>query len=150
MFWVINTTIRSIPTVDNYNSLDNFDYIFVDESQRIREPQLKAIVLKAKETSTPVIFSFDTKQYLRSGETTDIGEYVKINYPDVHLSIKKLTTKIRTNKEMASFITNLMQIGKSNSYLNYDSVTVDYMNSLSEVQQYIKFLSIMDGIFCVV
>lgn len=138
--WDIRS-IRSIPTVDNYNSLDNFDYIFVDESQRIREPQLKAIVLKAKETSTPVIFSFDTKQYLRSGETTDIGEYVKINYPDVHLSIKKLTTKIRTNKEMASFITNLMQIGKSNSYLNYDSVTVDYMNSLSEVQQYIKFLS---------
>ncbi len=138
--WDIRS-IRDIPNAAEYEQLEDFDYIFVDESQRIRELQLKAIILKAQNSRIPIIFSFDTKQYLRTGETTNISEYVEHHYPSIQLSTKKLTNKIRTNKEMASFITNLMRIGKGKDHLNYEAVTVEYMDTLSEAKQYINFLS---------
>lgn len=89
------------------------------------------------------MFSFDTKQYLRDGETLNLSEYLSKNYSSVPLSNKKLTNKIRTNKAMASFITNLMTIGKSNDNLNYDCVTIEYMENLDVLKSYISFLETM-------
>lgn len=58
---------------------------------------------------------------------------------------KKLTNKIRTNKAMASFITNLMSIGKSHDNLNYNCVTVEYMDNYNALKSYIAFLETMAG-----
>ena len=124
--------IRSIPQNSDYVVLDGFDYIFIDESQRIRTLQLEALMNKIIEKKIPTIFSFDTKQYLREGETRDLGEYLTNKYPSIITSVKKLTTKIRTNKAMASFITNLMEIGKSQDNLNYDCVTIEYFNNYDD------------------
>lgn len=84
--------------------------------------------------------TFDTKQYLREGETLNLSEYLDNKYPNTVISTKKLTNKIRTNKPMASFITNLMDIGRSNDYLNYDCVTIEYMNNLRDLKAYMTFL----------
>lgn len=136
-------SIRSISSNKDYIDLDGYDFIFVDESQRIRSPQLKALTEKAVEKNIPVIFSFDTKQYLRSGETLDLSEYLSATYPAIPTSTKKLTNKIRTNKAMASFITNLMELGKSHDNLNYNCVTVEYMDNFNALKSYITFLETM-------
>ena len=68
--------IRSIPQNSDFVVLDDFNYIFIDESQRIRTLQLEALMIKIIEKKIPTIFSFDTKQYLREGETRDLGEYL--------------------------------------------------------------------------
>lgn len=137
--WEI-TSIRTIPSNKNYVNLSGYDYILVDESQRIRTPQLQALTEKAIETKVPMIFSFDTKQYLRSGETLDLSDYLANAYPKVPTSTKKLTNKIRTNKAMASFITNLMNIGKSHDNLNYNCVTIEYMDDDNTLKSYMAFL----------
>lgn len=62
------------------------------------------------------------------------------NYPQISHSSKKLTNKIRTNKEMASFITNLVDIGKSKDHLDYSNVSVSYFNNEEDVEEYIDFL----------
>lgn len=41
---------------------------------------------------------------------------------------------------MASFITNLLSIGKSNANLNYDAISVDYFDSVDDVRDYIDYL----------
>lgn len=133
-------SIRSIAGDKACINLDEYDFVFVDEAQRIRAPQLFALTSKAKEQNVPIIFSFDTKQYLRTGETRDLTLYLETNFPSVKTSTKKLTNKIRTNKAMASFITNLMNIGKSHDNLHYENVTVEYINNYQELKSYLNFL----------
>ncbi len=133
-------SIRSIPKRTKFNTSKKYDYILVDESQRISTSQLERLVEKSIEDTTPIIFSYDVKQYLKTGENTDINEFLVKNHPNVQTSLKKLTTKIRTNKAMASFITNLKEIGKSQDNLNYECVSIDYFDDFSSLEKYIKFL----------
>ena len=132
--------IRDIPHDKNNVSIGANSIIFIDEAQRIRLPQLSALLGKAVELQVPIFFSFDTKQYLRTGETLDIGEYLCQHYPFIRLSKKKLTNKIRTNKAMASFIINMFEKGKSQDNLNYDCVTVDYFDTPELAKEYMAFL----------
>ena len=136
-------SIRVIPNNKDYLNLDGLDFVFVDESQRIRSPQLQALTEKAIEKKIPVVFSFDTKQYLRTGETLNLSEYLTGTYPRIPTSTKQLTNKIRTNKAMASFITNLINIGKSKDNLKYDCVSVEYMEDFETIKSYISFLETM-------
>lgn len=133
-------SIRDIPNKIDEISLEGVDYVFVDEAQRIHESQLKGLTENAVKKNVPMFFSFDTKQYLKDGETCNVTEYLQAIYPNVLTLTKTLTTKIRTNKAMASFITNLMKIGKSNDNLNYDCVTIEYMNNLDCLKAYVAFL----------
>lgn len=136
-------SIGAIPSNKDYLNLDECDCIFVDESQRIRGLQLQALTEKSIEKKIPMIFSFDTKQYLRSGETLNLSDYLTETHPEIPTSTKKLTNKIRTNKAMASFITNLMSIGRSHDNLNYNCVTVEYMDNYSMLKSYVDFLETM-------
>jgi len=116
------------------------DAILVDESQRIRDHQLELIIERAKALEVSLVFSYDKKQYLRGGETKDLFDYLKQNHPNKATVKKTLTNKIRTNNEMASFITNLFDIGKSNSNLNYDDVTIEYFDDFENAKEYMTFL----------
>lgn len=133
-------SIRDIPNDKNQISISANSVIFIDEAQRIRVLQLTAIIEKAVELRVPLFFSFDTKQYLRTGESLDIGEHLSQNYPSIKVSKKKLTNKIRTNKAMASFIIHLFQKDKSHDNLNYDCVTVDYFDTPELAKEYMVFL----------
>ena len=138
-----NWNIHSIRDVsqDNIKSLiDDCDCICIDESQRIRKRQLEVIIKSAIDKQIPAIFSFDVKQYLKTDETCNISEYLETNYPGILCSTKKLTTKIRTNKELASFITNMFEIGKSHDHLNYKDISIEYFNDINDLQEYIVFL----------
>ena len=137
--WDIHA-IRDIKVWSIESILNCCAMLFVDEAQRIRRDQLELIVKTAMKKSVPVIFSYDVKQYLRENEGRDIEEYLNGEFPSIKVSTKKLTTKIRTNKEMASFITNLFSIGKSQDYLNYSCVTVEYMPDMRTLKSYIRFL----------
>lgn len=138
-----NWNIRAIKAVNIMTVdaiLNSCSMLFVDEAQRIRSNQLELLVRTAMNKGVPIIFSYDVRQYLRDNEGRDIEEYLKEKFPSIRVSTKKLTTKIRTNKEMASFITNLFSIGKSRDYLNYSCVTVEYMSDMATLKSYIDFL----------
>lgn len=137
--WNIQS-IRSVSENSFDSLIDGCDCIFVDESQRIRKNQLDVIIKSAIENNIPVIFSFDVKQYLKTGETCNIEEYLKEEYPLFPCVLKSLTTKIRTNKEMASFITNMFEIGKSHDHLDYKDITIEFFSDMDDLKEYICFL----------
>ena len=137
--WDIKS-IKDIANNKEHIDLSKVDIIFVDESQRISKSQINALIQASIDNKVPIIFSFDTKQYLKSNETLDVSEYLQENYCDIKVAVKKLTNKIRTNKSMASFINNLFEIGKSQDNLNYESVTIDYFDDPQIVWQYLKYL----------
>lgn len=121
------------------------DIILIDESHRINTYQLNLIIKRALDLNVMIVFSYDSKQYLKKGEDKDIYEYVSSNYPELALEVKKLTNKIRTNKEMASFITNLFNIGKSNHNLNYENVSIEYFNKYDTAKSYMRYLMMNDN-----
>lgn len=138
--WNIHS-IRNIrqDTLANYFNQE-IRAVFIDESQRIREPQIKMIIQKSKELNIPLLFSYDTKQYLSTGESRDVFEYIKDKYPEINVSKKKLTNKIRTNHNISSFITNLLKIGKSNSHLNYQNISIEYFEDKTDLKRYLHYL----------
>lgn len=127
------------------NLFNSCDFLFIDEAQRIRISQLELIINYSKEHSIPIVFSYDPRQYLRDGEDHDVENYIKTYYGEIPISSKKLTNKIRTNKELASFITNLFEIGKSKNDLNYSCVTIDYISEENQLQDYIEYLKRQQG-----
>lgn len=136
--------ILSIVSIRNSTIQDYIkrqELLVIDEAQRIRESQLKLIVETAIDKEIPIIFSYDVEQYLSEGESRDIKEFLTINYSKKQVYYKQLTNKIRTNREMASFITNLKHIGRSNTYLDYRNVTIEYFEDIREVKKYIRYLT---------
>lgn len=129
---------------DNWNEHE-VGFFIIDEAHRIHLSQLDLIINKSLELGIPLLFSYDTKQYLRNGESTDISEYIKQKYRDVPIVERSLTNKIRTNKDMASFIMNLFQIGSSNSHLNYGNITIEYFEELDDITNYINDLQNIDN-----
>ena len=137
--WNIKS-IRDIPRDVTYWEIPDVNLIIVDESQRISELQLNAVVKKVIEKNIPAIFSYDIHQYLKQGENTDIYEYIHSNYPLVTADKKTLTKKIRTNRQMASFIRNLLRIGSCNHDLHYDCISIEYFNDLKSMLLYMDYL----------
>lgn len=119
--------------------------LFIDEAQRLRDNQLKFIIAHAEQWNIPVVFSYDTKQYLKTGETKDIFEYLKTCHPNIVVVNRTLKNKIRTNPDIASFITNMFTFGKSNSNLNYKDVTIDYFQDFATAKLYIAYLNCEEG-----
>ena len=130
---------KSLDSAANFD-LSEYKLVLIDESQRIRDNQLEVILNKSIEKQIPIIFSYDVKQFLKNGETKDIGNYLEAKYPNIKVSKKELNKKIRTNKELASFIANLVHIGKSTSNLNYSCVSIDYISNFEDLKKYLSFL----------
>ncbi len=134
-------SIRSVTSnVVNCWKRENIDIIVIDESHRTNKNQLNLIIDKSYEEQIPLIFLYDTKQFLRTGETTDVHAYIAQYNSNIPLEKRKLSNKIRTNKEMASFINNLMHIGSSKSNLNYESVSIEYFHEFGDIKNYVDYL----------
>ncbi|MCL2202653.1 MAG: DUF2075 domain-containing protein [Defluviitaleaceae bacterium] len=121
------------------------DLVILDESQRTRKEQLDLIIKAANGRAIPVLFSYDTKQFLNINENTNVYAYIEEAHPAIFSSVPilkyKLTDKIRTNKNIASFITNMLIIGESkNRDADYSKVAVEYFEHLADASKYLSSL----------
>ncbi|MFS8541286.1 MAG: DUF2075 domain-containing protein, partial [Tissierellales bacterium] len=94
----------------------SFDLLVVDETQRIYTDQLELIIDYVIKRKAKCIFSYDPEQVLSFVESSrNIAQKIE------NLSHKKyvLSKKIRTNKEIASFIINLFDKIFSYSVFSY-------------------------------
>jgi Cdc6-like AAA superfamily ATPase len=129
--------ISSIKYYDSYD-LSKYDLIILDETQRILKHQLEVFLLKIKETNAKCIFSYDSQQCLASWEIkNNIPQYITDQVSPKHF---KLTEKIRTNKEIASFIKNLFDLSKKNPNQEYSNVYVQYFSTVLGAKKYIEVL----------
>lgn len=121
---------------DGGNLLFNYDFIFVDESQRIYESTVNKIVETALTSNKTAIFSYDFGQALSYTEE-------KRNIPDILRNTEgfrefSLSEKIRTSKEIASFYKNLLDLKNvARTYMNYANIDVLYANDVKEALELI-------------
>lgn len=121
------------------HELSSYDVIIIDEAQRIYPSQLDKIVEKIQCINGTCIFSYDKLQTLSSWEEQrNIDD--KINKIK-SIASYKLTEKIRTNKEIASFIKALFSIKASAKLSKNDNIELNFFNSDEDARDYLVTLN---------
>lgn len=115
-----------------------YDYILVDEAQRLYQGDFDCILSEFKKGSVHCIFAYDYFQVLSFAETNrNIPEQLK---KLDEFKENKLSEKIRTNKEISSFIKNVRDLtNKPKSYMNYRNIEVLYAENYSVARTIIDF-----------
>ncbi|UDQ98425.1 ATP-binding protein [Lentisphaerota bacterium WC36G] len=119
----------------------NYDLIIIDEAQRMTSHQLKTIYDKVKLIVVNCIFSYDQKQCLHDSESfQNISEQVK---EIIHNNKPfKLTNKIRTNEEIASFIKSFFNEKKQkNINASYSNIELCYFQERKQVMAFLEHMS---------
>lgn len=119
-------------------SLDKYNFILVDESHRIYQTQFNKIINSVCNNDQVCIFSSDPEQVLSSAEKRrDIVSKIK----KLPLSGEfPLSEKIRTNKELHSFIMCLKNlVHKPKVPINYLNVEINYANTTAEAQNLLAY-----------
>lgn len=121
---------------DNTEILKNYEFIFVDESQRIYATTFWKIIEEVISESKTVIFAYDYVQSLsKTEETRNIpSELRKID----GFMEYALSDKIRTSKEIASFTRTMMNLNnRARGYMDYSDIDVLFANSTEEAMKLI-------------
>ncbi|MCH5323441.1 MAG: ATP-binding protein [Helicobacter sp.] len=132
----------NIYTIKEFNKIQQIqaDIIIIDEAQRISMDQLKKI-LKIWENKV-LIFSHDVNQKLnKTNEAKEVTQAIQEAAKETN---RKLSNKIRHNKEMAYFITKIFNLN-SEKYKDlkpesFNNIFLYYANNLQDAKKYIDFL----------
>jgi hypothetical protein len=137
---LINFGWKIIPAKDlGKYDLGMYDLITVDESQRIYPKQFEEIVEKVKNAKCYCIFSHDKLQTLSAWEKgNDVSAKIR-SIPGVLQY--KLSEKVRTNAELASFIKLLFNNKQSATMVKKDNVAISYFSANAEAK---NFLNVID------
>jgi Cdc6-like AAA superfamily ATPase len=129
-----------IISVRDYVSYDfsKYDVILIDEVQRIYQDQIEDIIQKINLTNNMCIFSFDYQQCLSKWETArNVPDYLNKTVKPI---LFKLKDKIRTNKEIATFIKKLFDQKRIISPQKFSNIEVCYFTDHRDVVDYINTL----------
>jgi len=119
-------------------TLSNYHLIIVDEAQRIYPDQLYHLIREVKKNSNNLIFSYDGQQTLRKWETdNNVAEKIE---SELTITPYELTNKIRTNKEVASFIQCLFSKKRSLEKHKYENIELNYFDNYEEAKNYLEQL----------
>jgi Cdc6-like AAA superfamily ATPase len=119
--------------------LADYDVVIIDETQRIYPKQLEDIVNKTQINNGKCIFSYDKSQTLAKWEeSNNIDEL--INNIDSIISYE-LSEKIRTNKEIASFIKALFNKKRNINLSRSDNIQLNYFGGVDDAKDYLGSLN---------
>ena len=123
---------------NNSNLLDNYDCIFVDESQRLYQADFDIIINKHNEKGIPCVFAHDFNQTLSVTEQNrNISSQLEQNTSYIE---KSLTNKIRTNPEIVCFVTNMANLAKRpNKFIDYSRIEILYARDVRFAYKIINF-----------
>jgi len=130
--------IVPVKVYSNYDFSD-YDLIIIDEAQRMYPEQIDDIVTKISSINGNCIFSYDKLQTLSTKEeSSDVEEKItKIT----SITPYKLSKKIRTNKDVASFIIMLFDRYKNKLVLSKDNIEISYFNNDDDAREFLYILS---------
>ena len=139
---MLNSKLSRVKIIEAKNatrvSLEEFDVVCVDESQRLYSSTLTDILdLYDGKLIKGCIFSYDYFQCLSKKE-------VKRNIPAklrerCDFIEKKLSDRIRTNKVISSFIRTMLRLNDvSLKPMNYDCIDILYANNFQESDRLLK------------
>lgn len=118
--------------------LNDYHYILVDESHRFHPNQFDTLCNTVKQNKQICVFSSDPEQILSSFEKRNniVSRILSLGL----LGKYELSEKIRTNKELASFIISVRNLNRKPKVpMVYDNVSLAYANSVDEAKQIIEY-----------
>lgn len=123
-------------------NLGEFGCILLDEAQRIRPPQFKSVVEGVVANGGRCIFSYDRSQTLADYETrSDIGSMIE---SISGISKFSLSEKIRTNREIASFIKAFVRRNRGIRIPDSGNIQIIYFNSNEDAIRHVTSLNECD------
>lgn len=121
-----------------YQDFSIFRLIIVDEAQRIYPYQLNDLIHLVKTMNSNIIFSYDGQQTLRKWEiNNNVAEKIEC---ELTIPPFELTNKIRTNKEVASFIQCMFSLKRGLIKQDYNNIELNYFESYTEAKDFLKQL----------
>ncbi len=118
--------------------ISKYYLIVVDEAQRVYPEQLNYLISEVKKHSNNIIFSYDGQQTLRKWEiNNNVAEKIE---SELTIAPYELTNKIRTNKEVASFILCLFSKKRSLDRYKYDNIEINYFDNYAEAKLFLEQL----------
>ncbi|WP_114633321.1 DNA/RNA helicase domain-containing protein [Vibrio splendidus] len=117
----------------------DYDAVFIDEAQRIYENQLNNTIEGIRSSNGKIVFCYDQLQTLSDSEARrDIDE--KINNIDGIIRYQ-LSEKIRTNKEIATFIKCLFDKSRNLPIHHSHNIDFVYFDNADDAKSKIRSLS---------
>lgn len=142
-----NLNIVSASQMRNENfNLRSYGFILVDETHRIYETQFEQICASVIENDQICIFSSDPGQVLSAAERERniAGKIAELDLTEAY----ELSEKIRTNKELNSFITCMKDLRhKPKNPMAYENVDLIFANTTSEAQNFLWYYRAKGYIF---
>lgn len=127
--------------------LDTFDYIFIDEIQRIHLNNFESIRDVTLKSKVKCIFCGDPEQWLDQREP-DRKIFNKIGNLPFLFKAEKLDAKIRCNLELHHFISGMFNKRKINRDINYPNIDIVYFKSFDNVNSYLMDMEKKNKILC--
>ena len=119
-----NLAILPAKSVNGTFDFSDFDFIFVDEVQRIYDNTYDLIVQAALTNNSACVFSFDPRQCLSHKERDrNVSERIRAS---TNIQKYSLTDKIRTNPTLANFIQCLFNLSIPLQTSVQDCVSIIY------------------------
>lgn len=116
--------------------LTRFDAILIDEAQRIRPHQFSSVVAHVQATSGKCIFSFDRSQTLADYETRNNVSAQIEGIPGI--VSYALSEKIRTNKEIATFIKGFFNTSRGLKTPDTGNIEISFFATSEDAKEYIS------------
>ena len=118
---------------DGVENLKRYQFIFVDESQRIYSSTFEKIIKEVISESKTVIFAYDYAQSLSITEE-ERNIPAKLQKIDGFMEYT-LSDKIRTSKEIASFTRTMMNLNnRARGYMDYSDIDVLFAHNTEEAK----------------
>ena len=119
-------------------SISDFDpdIIFIDEAQRFRPYQLKRILDYIRDNGLRGIVSIDPDQILRVKEKPYHNKEKIVEYADGNVNYFQLSDKIRSNKELRSFVLGIIYLGRLKEVNEFKNVSFHYFSKLESAQEF--------------
>lgn len=122
---------------DGVENLKRYQFIFVDESQRIYSATFEKIIKEVISESKTVIFAYDYAQSLSITEE-ERNIPAKLQKIDGFMEYT-LSDKIRTSKEIVSFTRTMMNLNnRARGYMDYSDIDVLFANNTEEAKKLIN------------
>ena len=122
---------------DGVENLKRYQFIFVDESQRIYSSTFEKIIKEVISESKTVIFAYD---YAQSLSITEEERNIPAKLQKIDGFVEyTLSDKIRTSKEIASFTRTMMNLNnRARGYMDYSDIDVLFANNTEEAKRLIN------------
>ena len=131
-----NFKIIAAKNVDGFD-FTPYSYILIDEAHRIYKHQLKRIAEITKQRNMACVFSSDSSQVLSKREVRNNISQVLANMKKEHqFSLKE---KIRSNREMASFIKKMFNLNTPVQTTEFEHIDIVAAHDYDEAEVLINY-----------